>query len=40
MVKAEGMLGKGTEITNKIPGVEEEINFLGTPLVPDKKKPS
>ena len=39
MVKAEGKLGKGTEIINKIPGVEEEINFLGTPpfSVPDKK---
>ena len=39
IVKAEGKLGKGTEIIDKIPGVEEEINFLGTPLfpVPDKK---
>ena len=38
VVKAEGKLGKGTEITDKIPGVEEEINILGTPpfSVPDK----
>ena len=39
MIKAEGKLGKGTEINDQIPGVEEEINFLGTPPfpVPDKK---
>ena len=38
--KAEGMLGKGTEIIDKIPWVEEEINFLGTPPfpVPDKNQ--
>ena len=39
IVKAEGKLGKGTEMIDKIPGVEEEMNFLGTlPFqVPDKK---
>ena len=37
IVKAEG---KGTVIIDKIPGVEEEINFLGTPPfpVPDKNQ--
>ena len=39
IVKGEGKLGKGTEITDKIPEVEEEINLFGTsPFpVPDKK---
>ena len=39
IVKVKGKLGKGTEMIDKIPGVEEEINFLGTPPfpVPDKK---
>ena len=39
IVKTEGKLGKGTEMIDKIPGVEEEINFLGTPPfpVPNKK---
>ena len=33
IVKVEGKLGKGTEIVDKIPGVGEEINFLGTPQI-------
>ena len=39
IVKAERKLEKCTGIIDKIPGVEEEINFLGTPPfpVPDKK---
>ena len=39
IVKAKGKLEKGTEMVDKIPGVEEDINFLGTPPFPvlDKK---